>query len=59
MNDIALFGIDNIQKIDCDKFGHDFWVIINGKIYKSISFAANALCYNILNVIEENICISN
>ena len=49
MDDFRKIQIDNIQKIQFDKFEKDFSFIVNNKIYQTNSFVANILSPHISN----------
>ena len=55
MNDFVKIGVENIERIQFDKFEKDFSFIVNGKIYKTNSFVANILSTNISNKFSDEI----
>ena len=58
MNPFAKIGIDNIQRIQFDKFEKDFSFIVNGQVYKTNKFVANILSPHISNLFEGNMNLS-
>ena len=54
MNEGRKIGIDNILRVQLDKFKKDFSFIINGKIYKTNSYVANILSPNISKMYAKN-----
>ena len=58
MNDFVKIGVENIERIQFDKFEKDFSFIVNGKIYKTNSFVANILSPHISKIFEGNMDIS-
>ena len=58
MNNQAKIGINNIQRINFEKFDKDFSFIVNGKCFKTNSFVACILSPNISKMFQENMHLS-
>ena len=58
MSDISNIILDNINRIQFDRFEKDFSFIVNGKVYQTNSFVASMLSPNVSKIFEENMSIS-
>ena len=53
MNEIRKIDIENIQRIDFDKFEKDFSFIVNGQVYQTNSIIASVLSPDVWKLFEE------